>query len=277
MRWFPRTSLRDALLELRGPLDIILDSLESRASQFFAASTRPPSVYRGNPFQIEVAIAYGGGLSREDSAKVLRFANRVPLLYSQSSCCSFKAVAETSWKNYGLTQPKNSIPTGSLVVMIHMVSVWVPFTSESKEAIADYDEIRKEMKLALQECGRKLGTYMRRRKRMARESQRRSAFERYIGEISRCCHALTGTNTNKLYKALMKQAKRRTEEADSQLDDEGRVVDNGGKLRKDEDVIIVDEMKDLQMGGESLFENDKSTKKRRTSRKKKTMRKRRKK
>ena len=260
-----------------GSKALLAGLLKEVKAEFFAASTRPPSVYRGNPFQIEVAIAYGGGLSREDSAKVLRFANRVPLLYSQSSCCSFKAVAETSWKNYGLTQPKNSIPTGSLVVMIHMVSVWVPFTSESKEAIADYDEIRKEMKLALQECGRKLGTYMRRRKRMARESQRRSAFERYIGEISRCCHALTGTNTNKLYKALMKQAKRRTEEADSQLDDEGRVVDNGGKLRKDEDVIIVDEMKDLQMGGESLFENDKPTKKRRTSRKKKTMRKRRKK
>ena len=45
--------------------------------------------------------------------------------------------------------------------MIHMASVWVPFTSESKEAIADYDEIRKEMKLALMECGRKLGTYLR--------------------------------------------------------------------------------------------------------------------
>jgi DNA topoisomerase-6 subunit B len=157
-----------------------------------------------------------------------------------------------------------------------MVSVWVPFTSESKEAIADYDEIRKEMKLALQECGRKLGTYLRRRKRMARESERRSAFERYIGEISRCCNALTGTNTDKLYKALMKQAKRRTEEADSRLDDEGQVIDDGGRLKKDDDVIIVDEMKDLHKVGDSLFVNDKPKKKRTTSKKKKTRRKRRK-
>jgi DNA topoisomerase-6 subunit B len=259
-----------------GSKALLAGLLKEVQAEFFAASTRPPSVYRGNPFQIEVAIAYGGGLSREDSAKILRFANRVPLLYSQSSCSSFKAVAETSWKNYGLSQPKNSIPTGSLVVMIHMVSVWVPFTSESKEAIADYDEIRKEMKLALQECGRKLGTYLRRRKRMARESERRSAFERYIGEISRCCNALTGTNTDKLYKALMKQAKRRTEEADSRLDDEGQVIDDGGRLKKDDDVIIVDKMKDLHKVGDSLFVNDKPKKKRTTSKKKKTTRKRRK-
>jgi DNA topoisomerase VI subunit B len=68
-------------------------------------------------------------------------------------------VIETGWRNYNLSQPRGSLPVGPMVIMIHMASVWVPFTSESKEAIADYDEIRKEMKLALQECGRKLGTY----------------------------------------------------------------------------------------------------------------------
>jgi len=236
-----------------GSKALLAGLLKEVKAEFFAASTRPPNVYRGNPFQIEVAIGYGGGLGRDDSAKVLRFANRVPLLYSQSSCCSFKAVAETSWKNYGLTQPRNAIPSGPLVVMVHMVSVWVPFTSESKEAIADYDEIRKEMKLALQECGRKLGTYLRRRKRMARESERRSVFERYIGEISRCCNSLTGTDTDKLYKALLKQAKRRTDEADAQLDDEGKLIDDGGRLGSDEDVIIVDRMQDVPEQEDTLF------------------------
>ncbi len=260
-----------------GSKALLAGLLKEVKAEFFAASTRPPSVYRGNPFQIEVAIGYGGGLGKEDSAKVLRFANRVPLLYSQSSCCSFKAGAETSWKNYGLTHPKNSIPSGPLVVMVHMVSVWVPFTSESKEAIADYDEIRKEMKLALQECGRKLGTYLRRRKRMARESERRSVFERYIGEISRCCHAIVGADTDKLYKALMKQAKRRTDEADAQLDDEGQVLDDGGRLGSDEDVIIVDEMQDIPQQEESLFGDTpkkKSKKKSKKKTKKKTAKKR---
>jgi DNA topoisomerase-6 subunit B len=254
-----------------GSKALLAGLLKEVKAEFFAASTRPPNVYRGNPFQIEVAIGYGGGLARDDSAKVLRFANRVPLLYSQSSCSSFKAVAETSWKNYGLTQPKNSIPSGPLVVMVHMVSVWVPFTSESKEAIADYDEIRKEMKLALQECGRKLGTYLRRRKRMARESERRSVFERYIGEISRCCNAIVGTDTDKLYKALLKQAKRRTDEADAQLDDEGKVIDGGGRLGSDDDVIIVDEMQDFPEQEESLFGKTTKSKKKK---KKKTTRKR---
>ncbi len=105
---------------------------------------------------------------------MIRFANRVPLLYQQSACSSFKAVLETNWRNYGLSQPRSSVPVGPLVVMIHMASVWVPFTSESKEAIADYDEIRKEMRLALQECGRKLQTYLNRRRRMARQGERRS-------------------------------------------------------------------------------------------------------
>ena len=254
-----------------GSKALLAGLLKEVKAEFFAASTRPPNVYRGNPFQIEVAIGFGGGLGSDDSAKVLRFANRVPLLYSQSSCCSFKAVAETSWKNYGLTQPKNSIPSGPLVVMIHMVSVWVPFTSESKEAIADYDEIRKEMKLALQECGRKLGTYLRRRKRMARESERRSVFERYIGEISRCCNSIVGTDTDKLYKALLKQAKQRTDEADANLDDEGQVVDNGGRLGSDEGVIIVDELQDIPDQDDTLF--GKTTKKKRKTTKKRTKKK----
>ena len=97
---------------------------------------------------------------------------------------SFKAVTETNWRNYDLQQPRGSVPVGPIVVMIHMASVWVPFTSESKEAIADYDEIRKEMKLALMECGRKLGTYLRKRLKMRREAERRDVFERYIGEIA---------------------------------------------------------------------------------------------
>ena len=152
--------------------------------------------------------------------------------------------------------------------MVHMVSVWVPFTSESKEAIADYDEIRKEMKLALQECGRKLGTYLRRRKRMSRESERRSVFERYIGEISRCCNSLVGTDTDKLYKALMKQAKRRTDEADAQLDDEGNILDDNGRLGNDDDVIIVDDMQDIPKQDESLFGSTTKKKTKKKSKKK---------
>src|SRR5262249_18557981 len=172
-------------------------------AEFYAASSREANVYRGRPFLIEAAMAFGGELPADESARVIRFANRVPLLFQQSACSSFQAVTETNWRNYDLQQPRGSVPIGALVIMIHMASVWVPFTSESKEAIADYDEIRKEMKLALMECGRKLGTYLRKRLRMKREAERRDIFERYIGEISQAVNAINGTDAKKLYDALL--------------------------------------------------------------------------
>ena len=70
--------------------------------------------------------------------------------------------------------------------------MWVPFTSESKEAIADYDEIRKEIKLALQECGRRLGVFLRRRERAKSEFRRRNIFELYIEEVVEACDRLKG-------------------------------------------------------------------------------------
>ncbi len=44
-----------------------------------------------------------------------------------------------------------ALPIGPAALLVHIASVWVPFTSESKEAIASYDEIMKEIKLGLQE------------------------------------------------------------------------------------------------------------------------------
>ncbi|HMA79357.1 MAG TPA: DNA topoisomerase VI subunit B, partial [Candidatus Binatia bacterium] len=158
--------------------------------EFYTAVTRPPAVYRGNPFVIEAGLAFGKGPEQaagkiqqptaplaegeshdedDELARVIRYANRVPLLYQQSACATFKAVLDTTWRNYGVTQSRGALPAGPMVIFVHMASVWVPFTSESKEAIADYDEIRKEIKLALQECGRRLGVFLRRRERAKSE------------------------------------------------------------------------------------------------------------
>ena len=230
-----------------GTRALLAGLLKEVKAEFYTASSRPPAVYRGNPFQIEVGLAYGGQLSSEETARVIRFANRVPLLYQQSACMCFKAVLDTNWRNYGLSQPRGSLPVGPLVIMIHMASVWVPFTSESKEAIADYDEIRKEMTLALKECGRKLGIYLRRRQRMKRESEKRSVFERYIGEVAKSAAAITGADAQQIYDALLKQAQKKTAEADLVLDEEGKVVKDktrdasGSRLERDEDVVIIEE------------------------------------
>jgi DNA topoisomerase-6 subunit B len=218
-----------------GVRQLLAGMLKGVRAEFYAASSRSADVYRGRPFQIEAAIAFGGELPADEPARVIRFANRVPLLFQQSACSSFKAVVETGWKNYNCAQPRGSLPVGPLVIMIHMASVWVPFTSESKEAIADYDEIRKEMKLALMECGRKLGTYLRKRLRMRREGERRDIFERYIGEIAKALNAINGSDAKKVYDALLKQARARTAIADQELDDEGKVV----KDAEPEDGVII--------------------------------------
>jgi DNA topoisomerase-6 subunit B len=225
-----------------GVRQMLAGMLKGVKAEFYAASSREPEVYRGRPFQIEAAIAFGGELPSDDTARVIRFANRVPLLFQQSACSSFKAVAETGWRNYNLSQPRGSLPNGPLVIMIHVASVWVPFTSESKEAIADYDEIRKEMKLALMECGRKLGTYLRKRQKMQREAARRDVFERYIGEISKAVHAINGTDAKKLYDALLAEARKRTAIADAQLDEDGRTVkkDETEELKNDDGVVMVE-------------------------------------
>jgi DNA topoisomerase VI subunit B len=150
---------------------------------FYAATTRSPSVYRGNPFQVEVALAYGGSLPSEEPVTLFRFANRVPLLYQGGACSMTKAVVDTSWRTYQLQQSKGALPLGPMVLLVHIASVWVPFTSESKEAIAHYPEILRELKLALQDCGRRLGVFIRRGAREREAERKRSYIEKYIPHV----------------------------------------------------------------------------------------------
>jgi DNA topoisomerase-6 subunit B len=153
-------------------------------ANFFASTTRPPAVYRGNPFIIEAALAYGGQEQEGDGpARILRLANRVPLLYQQGGCCAYQAVLQTNWRNYGLNQPRGAVPVGPLTIVVHMASVWVPFTSESKEAIANYPEIEEQVVRALQECGRKLKIFLSRRKKEAEAQRKHDYIRTYIPHI----------------------------------------------------------------------------------------------
>ena len=149
-------------------------------------------VYRGNPFVIECGLAYGGEQSAEDAVRVLRFANRVPLLYQQGGCAITAAIQSTMWRSYGLSQSQGSLPIGPCTAVIHMSSVWVPFTSESKEALAHYPEIIKEIKLALQECGRKLASYVNKKRRIGDEAKKRSYIEKYIPHVAEAIQEITG-------------------------------------------------------------------------------------
>jgi DNA topoisomerase-6 subunit B len=265
--------------------------------EFYAAATRPPAVYRGNPFQIECAVAYGGttttkvsrevladmlvesdartlrqflmnsfnGLGSEGAEKivkeakltprqapgklakaeidtlleamhnvkldegqtmtVLRYANRVPLQFSPAACAITQTVMGTNWRQYGLSQSRGAMPSGPVTVMVHMASVWVPFTSESKEAIAGYPEIQKEIRLALQATGRKLGMYLNRRHRMRQEGERRNIFLRYLKEVANAVHTINHADQEQLYEQLLLVAKRKTATADMKLDDRGKPIE----------------------------------------------------
>jgi DNA topoisomerase-6 subunit B len=266
--------------------------------EFYVASTRPPAVYRGNPFQIEVALAYGGmssanrvpldmlgellgesdartlrqflsntfyglgsdaadqilkeaalgprtsparlktseiaklheamrsvNLEAGQTMNVLRYANRVPLQFQHAACAITQMVMGTNWRAYGLTQSRGQLPTGPLTIMVHMASVWVPFTSESKEAIASYPEIQKELRLALQMVGRKLSMFLRRRMKVKQEGERRNIFLRYLGEVADAVSEINNADRKRLYEQLLRVAKRKTASADMKLDQRGRVVD----------------------------------------------------
>ena len=280
--------------------------------EFFTAATRPPSVYRGNPFLIEAALAFGGGtsaqkISREalgeiasesdarslrqflttnfsgmggeavdkilaeaqlaprqspsklkkpqidalhgamqhvnaedgQSMNVLRYANRVPLQFQPAACAVTQTILSTNWRSYGLSQSRGSLPSGPVTTMVHVASVWVPFTSESKEAIASYPEIQKEIRLALQAVGRKLGMYMRRRLRVAQEGQRRSIFLRYLGEVASAVATINGVDRDELYQQLLAVAKKKTAEADVKLDDRGRPIEEQDDLDLGDNCIVV--------------------------------------
>jgi DNA topoisomerase-6 subunit B len=173
---------------------------------FIATVTRSPKVYRGNPFQIEVGLAYGGSWPPDKPIDLFRFANRVPLLFQRGACGITEAIVRTDWRNYLLSQPRGALPVGPMALLVHIASVWVPFTSESKEAVAHYPEIIKEIQLAAQECGRKLATFIRKRKAADYQAQRRSIFELYIEEVANSIGRMTGRKPAPIKKEFLEVA-----------------------------------------------------------------------
>ena len=73
------------------------------------------------------STARGDGAS-DEPRRVLRSANRVPLLRRQAACAVTKCVIATDWKRCGLQQPKGALPLGPTAVLVHIASVCVPFT-----------------------------------------------------------------------------------------------------------------------------------------------------
>ena len=156
--------------------DLLIKKGLSKAidSRFASTVTRLPAVSQGNPFQIEVGLIYGGDLTSDGPIEVLRFANRVPLMYQQGGCALTKAIESIDWKRYGLDHPGGKgLPKGAAAVLIHLASTNVQFTSEAKEAVSDNEEVFDEIRKGLLEVGRGL------RNHLKKKDQRKKAKEKF--------------------------------------------------------------------------------------------------
>jgi len=164
---------------------MIMKSLLSEyRGEWVHAVTRKPKVFSGHPFLVEAGLTYGGEISSEKMT-LLRYANKIPLLYQQGGCAITKAVESISWRNYGLQQSKGELPSCPAVLMVHVASTNVPYTSESKEAISYIPEIVEEIRLALQELGRRLKEYIEKKEKLKKKKKKEDVLSSVLPLLAR--------------------------------------------------------------------------------------------
>jgi len=166
--------------------DLLIKKGLSKAidSRFVSTVTREPRVTNGNPFQVEVGLIFGGDLPGDQPIQVLRFANRVPLMYQQGGCLLTKALESVDWKRYGLDHPGGrGIPKGPAAVLIHLASTNVQFTSEAKEALSDNVDVFDEIRLAMLEVGRGLRNHLKKQKQKAKAQEKFELVNIILPEI----------------------------------------------------------------------------------------------
>ena len=165
--------------------------------EFYAPPvSRPPKVRGGFPFMVEVGLVYGGGLPPDQPIQILRFANRVPLLFQQGACAITNAIGSMDWRRYGLEQKGGSgIPSGPAVILVHVASTKIPFTSEAKEAIAEDPEIDKELTLAIQAAARHLRAHISRMSRREFASDKFAIIQRILPKLAEKTSHLVGRPT----------------------------------------------------------------------------------
>ncbi len=162
-------------------------------ADFYAAATRDADVHGGDPFIVEAGIAYGDELDAEGSAEVLRFANRVPLVYQRGACATTDVIKSIGWRNYNLDQPGGrGIPNGPVVIMVHVASTNVPFTSESKDAIANVPAIEDEIELAIREAARELKSYLKKRQSLKKRQKKQNVIASILPDMARKLSEVTG-------------------------------------------------------------------------------------
>ncbi|QLK26556.1 DNA topoisomerase VI subunit B [Natrinema zhouii] len=199
--------------------DLITAGLEKEFdADFYASATRDAGVSGGDPFIVEAGIAYGGELPAEGTGQVMRFANRVPLVYQRGACATTDVVKSIGWRNYGLDQPGGSgLPNGPVVIMVHVASTNVPFTSESKDAVANVPEIEDEIELAIREAARDLKSFLNKRRSMQKRRKKQNVLGKILPEMADKVAEVTGRDEPDIDDAIARimnnvLVERRTEE-----------------------------------------------------------------
>ena len=166
---------------------------EVRPEFYAPAVSRPPKVRGGFPFVVEVGLVYGGGLPADQPVQLLRFANRVPLLFQQGACAITTAVGALDWRRYGLDQKGgNGLPVGSCLILVHVASTKIPFTSEAKEALAEDPELDKELTLGLQAAARHLRVHLSRRTRRDYAAEKFAIIQKILPKLAQKTSGLVG-------------------------------------------------------------------------------------
>jgi DNA topoisomerase-6 subunit B len=173
--------------------------------EFQFVLTRPPKVYSGGiPFQVEVALAYGGHAGRVVEggvrAEIMRFANRSPLLFDAGGCAITEAVKDVDWKRYGIKDFDNS----PITIFINLISTYIPYTSAGKQTVANEAEVVKEIKFALMDVARKFQMFYSRQRREGEKEARRQMLLKYGTELADGLARLSGkgADSKAIYKEL---------------------------------------------------------------------------
>ncbi len=196
--------------------DILLSGINKELNPEFATVVaRPPSSYSGFPFLVEVGVAYGGKVL-QPGVKLFRFANRIPLLYDESSDVSFEVLnEEVDWHRYHVP------PDAPVGVISHICSTRIPYKTVGKEYIADRPEIQREIRNAAREALRRLGIFLSRKGSMEAVQRKMNIYGKYLPLIAQFSTELAGKKDLPEYRKLIGEGAEAQEEAGAEAQPDG--------------------------------------------------------
>jgi len=197
--------------------------LKELKPEFVTVESRKPSAYSGHPFIVEVGAAYGGGIPA-GSISLYRFANRIPLLYDESSDVSWKAVNQLmNWKRYNVDHA-----TAPLAIVVHICSTKIPYKTVGKEFVADRPEIEREILNAMRDVARRLSGFLSRRLSFEREKRRFDVFEKYLPKMAKYAASTIGLKNVPNIKPLLVKASALSSEVIEGGEEKGSEIEGSG-------------------------------------------------